>query len=275
MRTILLFIFTTTFLSGYSQKDTSYFFGVNGKVLPDKIDAKKTISVEKINDSLFKMIHFNKIDEDWKMNNEQLVSVLEEGIFKIWSVNSYDEDTFFRQVKDTNNHYIVVDYFPDNSIRQYGISKYPFPLHKVGTWISNYKNGQKKSKETYIKNQMISNRSWDEAGNEEISDIFGDVEVMPKYGDGDFNDFRFAVQKLMRYPLEAAERNIQGSVSIEFVVMEDGRVEGIKIVKGVHPLLDQETYRLIKKMPSKWSPGYIDGKPVRVKFSFPLVYMLR
>lgn len=275
MRTILLFIFTTTFLSGYSQSDTSYFFGVNGKVLTDKINAKKTISVEKINDSLFKMIHFQKLDEDWKMNNDQFVSFIEDGVFKIWSDCNEDENTFYRQVKDTNNHYLVVDYFPDNSVRQFGISKYPFPLHKLGTWISYYNNGQKKSKDTYYNNQLISNKRWDKDGNEDISNVFPEAEIMPKYGKGSINDFRIRVMRSMRYPVEAQERNIQGKVFMEFVVMENGEMEGLKVIKGAHPILDEEAYSLIKKIPSKWTPGYINDKPVRVIFTFPLVYIIQ
>lgn len=275
MRTILLVYFLTANLLGYSQSDTTYFYGVNGKALSDKNDAKKTTSVEKISDTLYKMIHFNKVDEDWKKNSEQMVSVLDEGVFKIWTDGKENEDTFYRQVKDTNDHYLVVDYFPDNSVRQYGISKYPFPLHKIGTWISYYNNGQKKSIDTYINNQLTSNKRWDESGNEDISNVFPEAEIMPKYGKKGLNDFRIRVLRSMEYPVEAQERGIQGEVFLEFVVMENGEVEGLKVIKGAHPILDKEAYSLIKKMPSKWTPGYINDTPVRVVFTFPIVYILQ
>jgi hypothetical protein len=55
------------------------------------------------------------------------------------------------------------------------------------------------------------------------------------------------------------------------VVEKDGSLSDFKIVKPVDPDLDKETLRLLKSMP-RWSPGTINGEPVRVRYTVPVTY---
>jgi len=41
----------------------------------------------------------------------------------------------------------------------------------------------------------------------------------------------------------------------------------------VHPLLDAEALRVIKRMP-KWKPGKANGEPVNVKYRLPITFKL-
>jgi len=45
----------------------------------------------------------------------------------------------------------------------------------------------------------------------------------------------------------------------------------LKVLKGVDKLLDDEAVKAIEASP-KWSPGLQRGRPVRVRFNFPLVF---
>ena len=63
------------------------------------------------------------------------------------------------------------------------------------------------------------------------------------------------------YPEEAVENGIRGRVIVSFIVEKDGSIADVEIEKSVHPLLDNESVRLVKRMP-KWIPGTQNGSPV-------------
>lgn len=106
-----------------------------------------------------------------------------------------------------------------------------------------------------------------------IDEIFVIVEDMPTFNGGDLNNFRLYVQHNLNYPEKAAKEKIQGRVFVQFVVDQYGDVVDIKIVRGVHPLLDSEAVRVIRSSP-KWTPGKQRGKKVKVQFTFPIVFVL-
>jgi TonB family protein len=77
----------------------------------------------------------------------------------------------------------------------------------------------------------------------------------------------------LRYPKKAVEKNIQGSVEIEFVVCEDGTICSIKAINESDSLLIDEAKRVVAKMP-KWEPGIYEGKPVSMYFTLPVNFTL-
>ena len=85
--------------------------------------------------------------------------------------------------------------------------------------------------------------------------------------------FRKFVYDHVKYPQEAVNYRITGKVFIEFIINEYGEITNIKIVRGVHPLLDDEALRVIKMAP-KCTPGKQNSNPVRIKYTFPLVFKL-
>lgn len=99
------------------------------------------------------------------------------------------------------------------------------------------------------------------------------VEVMPSFRGGDLDKFREWVQKRTNYPQEAIDNRIQGRVSITFVVEPDGSVTNVTVLKGVHPLIDNEAVKAIQASP-KWSPGLQRGKPVRVRYVIWLTFLI-
>jgi protein TonB len=100
------------------------------------------------------------------------------------------------------------------------------------------------------------------------------VEEKPLFMGGDENEFTKWVSKNMTYPEIAKENNIQGRVICSFIVGPDGRVVDVKILRGVDPSLDKEAIRVISMSP-RWTPGKQRNKPVRVKYTFPVIFQLR
>lgn len=111
----------------------------------------------------------------------------------------------------------------------------------------------------------------EEAHEEEVFII---VEDMPKFEGGDVNTFRNWVQSHLKYPEVAAENGISGKVFVQFAVNSKGEVVDAKVVRGVDPALDQEALRVVNSSP-KWTPGKQRGKPVKVQFTFPIVFVLQ
>ena len=80
--------------------------------------------------------------------------------------------------------------------------------------------------------------------------------------------------KNIRYPAEAHTNNIQGRVVVSVIINTEGKVTNAQIVQGVAPSLDAEALRVTGTMPD-WIPGTKDGKPVNVKYTFPVVFRLQ
>ena len=79
----------------------------------------------------------------------------------------------------------------------------------------------------------------------------------------------------IQYPRISRENNSQGKSYIIFVVNTDGSIEDVNILKSSgDENLDNEAIRVVKTMP-KWSPGKQDGKPVRVRYTIPVVFRLQ
>jgi TonB family protein len=101
---------------------------------------------------------------------------------------------------------------------------------------------------------------------------FSVVEQMPEYPGGMRAGLEFMARNL-RYLTKAREAGKQGRVIVQFVVRKDGSLSDFKVLRPVDPWLDAEAIRVISTMP-KWKPGMQDRKPVSVKFTLPVTFML-
>lgn len=102
--------------------------------------------------------------------------------------------------------------------------------------------------------------------------IFTAVEEPPMFPGGQEAMYAWMRQNL-RYPEMAAQNNIQGRVTVQFVVEKDGSIGEVKVVRGRDPDLDKEAVRMVKAMP-KFNPGRMNGQNVRVWFTLPVNFKL-
>jgi protein TonB len=100
--------------------------------------------------------------------------------------------------------------------------------------------------------------------------VYTVAEEMPAFTGG-APAFQKFLQAKLKYPEEALRRNISGKVHISFVVDEEGRILDPQVVRGLGAGLDEEALRLIRIMPW-WTPGRINGHPVRVAYTLPIVF---
>ncbi|RRN78194.1 energy transducer TonB [Pseudoxanthomonas sp. SGD-10] len=149
-----------------------------------------------------------------------------------------------------------------------------------GEYIKGLKHGERKeyyskSNETYIEEyeqgKFLKGNYINSAGGKTE---YKGKEQFPEFKGGMKEFYKF-ISRNLRYPKLMKENNIQGRVTVGFVVEKDGTLSDIKVIKGVPngSQLDDEAIRVISLSP-KWNPGIQRGKPVRVSYSFPLVFSL-
>lgn len=102
--------------------------------------------------------------------------------------------------------------------------------------------------------------------------VYHVAEQMPAFPGGTEAFYKFLKTKT-KYPIEALQRDISGKVQVSFVVDEEGHILDPKVVRGLGAGLDEEALRLVRIMPW-WTPGYIQGKAVRVAYTLPIVFKL-
>lgn len=73
----------------------------------------------------------------------------------------------------------------------------------------------------------------------------------------------------IRYPEYAKKTGAQGRVVVSFIVEKDGSISNARVTKPTYSSLDEEALRVVNAMP-KWTPGKVNGKPEKIKYSIPI-----
>ena len=81
-----------------------------------------------------------------------------------------------------------------------------------------------------------------------------------------------ALSKIIKYPKEAKKLGVQGVVYVQFIVDEKGTVVEPKLIRKLGAGCDEEALRALAKL--KFNPGYVQGKPVKARFTLPIRFAL-
>ena len=138
-----------------------------------------------------------------------------------------------------------------------------------GVLQSYYPSGKLKRSEMFAAMQPSKGKCFDEQG-KQIE--FTPFLVLPQFPGGESARNEFLAKNII-YPEIARENNLQGRVTVRFVVYEDGTINDIAVVKAPHILLAAEAMRVVSLMP-KWKPGMQDDKPAKVSFTLPIRFAL-
>ena len=105
------------------------------------------------------------------------------------------------------------------------------------------------------------------------SRIYEKVDSMPQFPGGPQRLLDY-LRRVTKYPKDALELGISGKVYVNYVVDTTGAITNIKLFRGVYPSLDEEAIRVVKTMPN-WTPGYVNGHKVRVRYTIPIKFYTR
>ena len=98
-------------------------------------------------------------------------------------------------------------------------------------------------------------------------------ESLPEFPGGKAALMKFMAQS-MRYPVEAIEQNIQGSVWLSITIDEDGNVTYPTVINSnANALMGKEAIRVVRSMP-KWQPAMQNGKAIKYSCVFPITFKL-
>jgi protein TonB len=115
--------------------------------------------------------------------------------------------------------------------------------------------------------------SQDKTANIQVdTSVVVEPDSYPKFEGKSPEEFNKWLAKNISYPKQAIEDRVIGQVIISFVVGITGKVEDVKVLKGV-PVLDEEAVRVVKSSP-QWVLGKKDGKPVRVRLIAPVYFKM-
>jgi TonB family protein len=98
--------------------------------------------------------------------------------------------------------------------------------------------------------------------------IFAHVERQPQFPGG-LQAFGVFLGNNIKYPTDDAKNKVQGRVICKFVVERDGSVSNIEVLSTTTEAMGKEAVRVLSLSP-KWTPGYQDGRLVRVYYTVPI-----
>ena len=100
------------------------------------------------------------------------------------------------------------------------------------------------------------------------------AEFMPTFNGKDRKYFRNYIAENIKFPTDAIENGITGTVYVSFIVDKDGSITNIEILRKVHPAIDKAVLKVIKNSP-KWEPGMNNGRYVRVKCNIAISFEIQ
>ncbi len=81
-----------------------------------------------------------------------------------------------------------------------------------------------------------------------------------------------AIQSKVHYTEMAKRIGVEGTIYVEAVINEEGKVIEAKVVKGLIPDLDEMSLEAVKS--TLFKPGKQRGKPVKVRMNIPIKFRL-
>ncbi len=74
------------------------------------------------------------------------------------------------------------------------------------------------------------------------------------------------------YPEAAKRAGIEGRVTVQFIVNEQGRVVCPKVIRGIGGGCDEAAIDAV--LQARFTPGMSGGRPVPIQYSLPIVFRL-
>ena len=268
-----LLLFTFTSLNAFCEKDSIIYYSKLGRIVDSKDEAQIYDQIKKMTDSVSYLERYINNKGKWVHDpKDQKLTKINDSTYLIYGKITSPTDTIYRTVKAIKPGFIIMD-FQNKFLVSIGYSRLIIPLIKEGKWINYYKSTRRmESEEEYAENQMINNKRWKISGEEDLANVFLLSDQTPEFQGGYDNLLKY-LSNSIKFPGKSKRHEEQGTVTIQFVVMEDGSIDGVEILKRVSPSLDNESVRVVKSMPL-WTPGLTNGKPVRVVMQVPFQYSI-
>ncbi len=102
--------------------------------------------------------------------------------------------------------------------------------------------------------------------------VYMEVDEMP-IPPGGMDGWNNYMANNLKYPEAAREAKVEGTVAVTFVVLKNGEISNVEILRGIGKGCDEEVIRLVKES-AKWTPGKKDGEVVKTRMRLPVNFKL-
>ncbi|MDP3914584.1 MAG: hypothetical protein Q8R96_12700 [Bacteroidota bacterium] len=269
--TLILSFFFIAF-SAFAQKESVVYIGTNGKLttLDQAIFMQKTL---KKSSKVTTVLTYQLTDAKWAKLYTEKYKTLNDSTFQInGNRENYKGTTFRTFTKQADGSFKFRDVAKDQLLRS-GSAKSVVPLLVHGQVTEYYPGGNKKSVSEYNENELVSNENWRENGDKYIDTIFYSVDSDPTFNPG----IKVMHQHILKGFKEAGIdiSSISGSLILGFVVMENGAIDGIKIIKGLASNINSIAFESFTTLQGSWTPAKLNGKTVRYFQIFPINFIYK
>jgi hypothetical protein len=262
---IILLVIIPFLVSG--QKDTVIYFGPNGKLDAGTTKVlKKEIRQRNKRKIIIRTFRLEK-EQELLLFSERIISKSPD-IHNILIKGRGFSERITRRFEEQNDGLFQFTDWQDKRVKRTGITKTKIPLLFQGEVIDYYDNGDKKSVSVYNNNELISNENWKENGEKYIDNIFYSVEQEPGFLPGIDSLHIHVLETFRESQIDLTQ--VEGRITVGFVVMEDGTIDGIRMEKGLGQDLDELALKAMNNLPGEWQPAQLDGNSVRYYQLFPI-----
>ena len=109
----------------------------------------------------------------------------------------------------------------------------------------------------------------------DLSAYYFSLDEKPSFSGKDTRSFTNWVNAHLVYPPGSRREGSEGTVKLQFTIDQLGDMTNLIVLESSgDQRLDAEAYRVVNSCP-RWKPGTIKGKPVKVTYTFPVIFELR
>ena len=258
--------------TAFTQKESVVYIGTNGKLttIDQAIFMQKTL---RKSSKITTVQTYQLTDAKWVKLYTEKYKTLNDSTYQInGNRENYKGTTFRTFTKQADGSFKFRDVAKDQLVRS-GFAKSVVPLLVHGQITEYYLGGNKNSVSEYNENELVSNENWKENGDKYIGNIFYSVDSDPTFNPGIKVMHQHILKGFKDAGIDIA--NISGSLILGFVVMENGTIDGIKIIKGLGPNINSVAYESFASLQGSWTPAKLNDKTVRYFQIFPINFIYK
>ena len=102
----------------------------------------------------------------------------------------------------------------------------------------------------------------------------GVKNAIPLLKEGKIESIGDYLAKNIEYPKKDAERFIQGTEVVQFVVSPTGELSDFKVINGISPQINEEVIRVLETTSGMWVPGYNNNEPVAMEKEISVAFKI-
>ena len=257
-------------LFSFSQTDTVYYFGVNGKT--DNLGKKEIMKkVDYRGRKKIEVKTYKATETDWQLIYTEKIKVVKDSVFEIRMKGDEFSGRVTRIFEPMDNGSFKFTDRLNSTVKRTGITKLKVPLIFDGTVTENYNSGKIKSVSEYKNNALISNKNWLSDGTPMVDNIFYSVDSEPRFEPG-----MTFIHQQVRQAIKDAKFDlltVEGKMVVGIVITKEGKIDGVQIVKGISQILNGIIVDALSKVEGAWVPAKLNNQNVNYFQMIPINFI--